>query len=799
MRLLQLKIENFLTYNYEELNIEELKTALILGMHNNNPSESNGSGKSNLLESIGWCLFGKSKADSLDLNVKYDKDSCFVELTFEHNGKTCRINRSRNVKSDSSTLDFFINEVPSNGSKITETQDKIIDFLKLDYNTYINSVYLKQDDIYSLANSKKSSEGRELIESVLSLGDYDVCHEEANNKAKELKQNKEILENKIEQNKDIQSKINEINIQINETNIEIKNKEEKIKELEYDYKVKELKVKELEINSSKLSSLISEKQRLEQEIKDDNKSLENTKQKANEAKTGLENKKIKLENDILKENDIKIEKQQFESDVEKNKLLSNDILNIIKKIELENEKINKINKEIDEIDKNIIELNDKNIEIVKSKAKLSSELNVLNDKNNELKKQEKEITNKIENPTIDDGEVCDKCLNKITSHSIINYKNHLKEKLSTIMVSSNEIDSKIKEVNNSIKLNDEELIDVKTKKNEFDINKNNIKEQIKLIEINKKEIEKSKKEIEDKVLSDKYIKDKLDLINNKFDIIERFKKELLEIDIEKELVYWKDIVKEQKKTINNKNERIIAIDSDIMSIPSDDNKIKEEFIILKDNLDKEKAIYHTLKANVKNLEEKIKEFDIIFTRYKNDINELNELNENLTTYKELVTAFSSSGIKAKILTKAIEELEEESNSMLKKLTDGRLSIEFKTEKELKNKSEKTVFEVHVKDGDKILPFNQYSGGEKFRISFVLRIALSKLLLKRANSKLEFLIIDEAISPLDENGIEGVLQIIRELQEEFKTILIITHRVDVKKHFDQIINVYRDSDGSKILK
>jgi DNA repair exonuclease SbcCD ATPase subunit len=92
----------------------------------------------------------------------------------------------------------------------------------------------------------------------------------------------------------------------------------------------------------------------------------------------------------------------------------------------------------------------------------------------------------------------------------------------------------------------------------------------------------------------------------------------------------------------------------------------------------------------------------------------------------------------------------------------------------------------------------YSGGEKFRIAFVLRVALAQLLQRRANSKLEFLIIDEAFSPLDQNGVEKIVEVIDELQKEFKTILIITHRTDVKQYFDEVITVMRDATGSKIL-
>ena len=131
--------------------------------------------------------------------------------------------------------------------------------------------------------------------------------------------------------------------------------------------------------------------------------------------------------------------------------------------------------------------------------------------------------------------------------------------------------------------------------------------------------------------------------------------------------------------------------------------------------------------------------------------------------------------------------------MLKRFSNGRLSLTFVTEK-----SDKVVFDILINDGEKTLPFSLFSGGEKFRIAFVLRIALAKLLLRKSNSKMEFLIIDEAVSPLDQNGVENVMAIINELQEEFKTIMVITHRNDIKNMFDKVITVHRDETGSRIL-
>jgi len=222
-------------------------------------------------------------------------------------------------------------------------------------------------------------------------------------------------------------------------------------------------------------------------------------------------------------------------------------------------------------------------------------------------------------------------------------------------------------------------------------------------------------------------------------------------------------------------------------------KLETEFLEAKNLVGEiQKGVYLT-SANIANEEKILSAMKENLAIHKEKVNELSSAQERLIVLEQLRKAFSSKGVRAKILEDAIRDLEKESDTLLRRLTNGRLSLTFVTQK-----SDKVVFEVHINDGTKILPFSLYSGGEKFRIAFVLRIALSKLLLRKANSKLEFLIIDEAVSPLDQNGVENIMGIINELQEEFKTILVITHRNDIKNQFDKVITVYRDEQGSKII-
>ena len=60
----------------------------------------------------------------------------------------------------------------------------------------------------------------------------------------------------------------------------------------------------------------------------------------------------------------------------------------------------------------------------------------------------------------------------------------------------------------------------------------------------------------------------------------------------------------------------------------------------------------------------------------------------------------------------------------------------------------------------------FSGGEAFRIDFALRIAISKLLARRAGTALQTLIIDEGFGSQDE---EGLAHIMEALYRSLKTL------------------------------
>lgn len=168
-------------------------------------------------------------------------------------------------------------------------------------------------------------------------------------------------------------------------------------------------------------------------------------------------------------------------------------------------------------------------------------------------------------------------------------------------------------------------------------------------------------------------------------------------------------------------------------------------------------------------------------------------------YEELAVAFGKKGIQALIIDTALPEIEEEANRLLARMTDNRMSVKIETQRAYKTKKEESVetLDINISDELGMRRYEMFSGGEAFRIDFALRIALSKLLARRAGAPLPTLIIDEGFGSQDSSGRERLVEAINSIQDDFEKILVITHIEDLKDAFDERIEVTKGTEGSLI--
>lgn len=168
--------------------------------------------------------------------------------------------------------------------------------------------------------------------------------------------------------------------------------------------------------------------------------------------------------------------------------------------------------------------------------------------------------------------------------------------------------------------------------------------------------------------------------------------------------------------------------------------------------------------------------------------ELAELKAKINRYERLQEAFGSRGVQALIIEAALPELETEANRLLNRLSDGRMSVRLQTQRELKSGALRETLDIIIADELGQRPYETFSGGEAFRADLALRIALSRLLARRAGAALQTLFIDEGFGTQDAQGRENLVEAIHMIKDEFALIVVVTHIDELKEQFPVRIHV-----------
>ena len=318
-------------------------------------------------------------------------------------------------------------------------------------------------------------------------------------------------------------------------------------------------------------------------------------------------------------------------------------------------------------------------------------------------------------------------------------------------------------------------------------------------------IEKLKKEISTISLNDGRYKEILQKLSELSSLQE--KREKL-IAAEATLESEKKVVLELRELFTNKRSQIEKLDEEVKKLPSLssdlDNIIiqvnKKEFEL--STLRGEEKEARNILGAVTQLISRVEQIEKVVIQKKDEKSALLKEKDN---FEELALAFGKKGIQAMIIETAIPEIEDEANSLLGKLTNDRMKVTFETQRETKTKiagadGEKAhgiveTLDIIISDEMGERPYENYSGGEQFRVNIAIRLALSKLLTRRAGAKLQFLVIDEGFGTQDAEGRTKVVEVLDTIKNDFEKILVITHLEELKEEFPVRIEVNKGATGS----
>jgi len=318
-----LSIKNY--RSIKELNVDFPESGLI-GIVGHN-----GAGKSSLLESIGWALYGtqaiRGKADGL--TTIGAKGKCKVIMEFDH-GEDGPYIVERTLKD--AKLNMGGKEIAVMTSGVNSKIEKL---LNMDYRAFYTSIFTKQGGLSSFTDMT-ASQRQETVERLLEVSKVKNARINIGTEARALEnqlhgkrvaiENEDEIIDKIAELKQILSQL--INTEKELEEIKIKSEENKL-QIDKDFKLEQNKMKSFQIQKEKLLTIEGQLKILETELRNTNSNIFEIENKIEQAKKRTDELKNILDDDVSKE----LNNKQEETD------------KIVKEIEENSDRLNKMNQE----------------------------------------------------------------------------------------------------------------------------------------------------------------------------------------------------------------------------------------------------------------------------------------------------------------------------------------------------------------------------------------------------------------------------------------------------------------------
>ncbi len=341
MRVRSLSIRNYRSIKDLDIDFPESGLIGIVG--------HNGAGKSSLLESIGWALYGtqaiRGKADGL--TTIGAKGKCKVIMEFDH-GEDGPYTVERTLKD--AKLNMGGKEIAIMTSGVNSKIEKL---LNMDYRAFYTSIFTKQGGLSSFTDMT-ASQRQETVERLLEVSKVKDARKNIGTDARALENQLHGKRRAIENEDEIIDKINElkqilsqlINTEKELEEIKIKH-EEKKSQMDKEFKLEQTKMKSFQMQKEKLLTIEGQLRIFETELRNTNFNIEDIGNKIELAKKRTDELKNILTDDVSKD----LKNNQEETD------------KIIKKIEENSNLLNKMNQEnaieearIDDKQKHILQI-----------------------------------------------------------------------------------------------------------------------------------------------------------------------------------------------------------------------------------------------------------------------------------------------------------------------------------------------------------------------------------------------------------------------------------------------------------
>jgi exonuclease SbcC len=853
----RLAMRNFMPYrdNVPPLYFNGIHTACISG--------DNGNGKSALIDAMTWALWGKtrrrSKSGSDDDLIHQGQSEMEVEFDFAVGEQAYRIIRKhsrprRRTGSGKTILDF---QIASDGGfrsisadSITQTQQKIIDTLHMDYDTFINSAYLRQghaDEFTTQAPDKR----KEVLGNILGLAVYDQLEEAARDRARQHETEKEQLDRDIgaitvelARKPVYEAETEEAEKRLDEVEKALKEQESSLNSLRQQKEALENKRQQLAQLGEHIAATRRECERREQEVTQyqarikehealiaRRPAIEEGYAQLAEARTLYGEFEQKFRQSVMLDKsraqlEMAIERAQANL-ITEHKLAQSQIA----ELEAKSARLPRLKTELQQAETHWQALAEQETELGRKRQtgqELQRQLNYLESGQGRLAKEIEEIAEKLELLAHQEGATCPLCQTELTSDGLerikAQYSDDKESRVKSLEKGQTELADKKTELaalegetaRLEASLNQEkasaqgQLSLLKQAINEAQAAENRLtqaREGLNEIEqrLASKDFAASEQEalasVEQETARLDYDSEHHEQVRHRLTELEQYespRRKLEEAD--RLLSQEKEAVQKAEEASRELGQRLEADRQKSQEL----TKELEAFPRLTTDLTQAETEHQQLSARQKQAQElmwqvksKLERCTELEAKQKETAKLMAQASKEETIYKELAQAFGKKGIQALLIEMALPEIEAEANRLLGRMTDNRMHVKIETQRETKKGDLLETLDIKIADELGTRNYEMFSGGEAFRINFAIRIALSKLLARRAGAPLPTLIIDEGFGTQDVTGIEKVKEAINSIQDDFEKILVITHMEEMRDAFPTRIDVIKTAEGSTI--
>jgi exonuclease SbcC len=849
----KLKMRNFMCYrdNVPPLYFQGIHTACLSG--------DNGNGKSALIDAMTWALWGQARAKSDDDLIHSGQREMEVEFDFAIEQQIYRIIRKRlkpkqRGGSGQTILELQIATEDGfrsiSGDSVKQTQQKIIEILHMDYDTFINSALLRQGhaDEFTI---KPPAQRKEVLANILGLSLYDQLEEKAKELAKQQENEKALLESTI---RDIAEEL----AQRSTYQAELEQAQGKLAEIEKISEEKKNRLNELRKQKESLERKREQLDQLETHLEEKKRSLklleEQVKQHLSRVK---EYEELLAQRSTIEEGYvqfIRLKKLNEEFNQKLTILLKlNERKNQLTKaidaaqatlvqdhaltqrsigdLESKSEKLPQIRNELLQSQLQLNQLAEQE-EVLHQKRQLSQELqsqvNHLESNKIRLEREIRELGEKLDLLATQTEAKCPLCEQELELNSLklieskyIAERENKSDSLKSIQVELTQKKTELELVRKEISQLEEQLSREKVliqSKIAFlsqemahseEAEKQLAKEKERLTEIEERLARKdfataeqeALREVERELAQLAYNTEEHEQVRKQLHNLEQYESSKLKLEEADRLINQEREAASRTETMAQELQQ---------SLERDEQKRKEltqELVLLPqlaNEVAQAEAEHQALTIQQKQAQEavgsaktRLQRCAELEIRKKEKEELLGQAAKEEGIYKELAKAFGKGGIQALLIEMALPEIEVEANKLLTRMTDNRMHVKFETQKETKRGNVIETLDITISDELGTRNYEMFSGGEAFRINFAIRIALSKLLAKRAGTPLRTLIIDEGFGTQDSTGLEKLKEAITSVQDDFDKIIVITHIEELRDAFPTRIDVIKTAQGSTL--